>query len=85
MNLGTAPGAEIRGDISAEVLVAGTEPAGAELVGSSGFAERAGTKATHRTHSEAPKLRMLNAEGTDGMYGLKLSRFLYEMNQNLLF
>ncbi len=83
-----APGVdapEIRGDIFAAVLVAGAEPAGAELVCSSGSAERAGSKATPRTQSEAPKTRRLKTEGASGMYGRKLSRFLYEMKQNLLF
>ena len=76
--------AEIRGDISAAVLVAGAELAVAELVRSSGSAERAGSKATPRTQSHAPKIRSLKTEGASGMYGRKLSRFLYEMNQNLL-
>jgi hypothetical protein len=78
-----APG--IRGDISAAVLVAGAESAGAELVCSSGSAERAGSKATPRTQSEAPKRRRLKTEEASGMYGRKLSRFINEMNQNLLF
>jgi hypothetical protein len=75
---------EIRGDISAAILVAGAELAVAELVCSSGFAERAGSKATPKTHSEAPIILRLKTEGAGGIYGGKLSRFLYEMNQNLL-
>jgi hypothetical protein len=75
---------EIRGDISAALLAAGAEPAGAELVCSSGSAERAGSKAIPRTQSDAPKIRRLKTEGASDMYGRKLSPFLYEMNQNLL-
>jgi len=81
-----APGVEapeIRGDISAAVLVVGAEPAVAELVCSSGFAERAGSNATPRTQSDAPKIRRLKTKEASDMYGRKLSRFLYEMNQNL--
>jgi hypothetical protein len=55
-----APGVdapEIRGDFSAALLVDRAELAVAELVCSSGSAERAGSKATTKTHSEAPKFR----------------------------
>ena len=65
-----APGVEapeIRGDISAAVLVAGAELAGAELVCSSGSAERAGSNATPRTQSEAPKIRRLKTEEASDM------------------
>ena len=65
-----APGVDvpaIRGDIAAAVLVVGAEPAGAELVCSSGSAERAGSKATPRTQSDAPKIRTLKTEGASDM------------------
>jgi hypothetical protein len=76
---------EFRGDTSAAVVVADADLPVTELVCSSGSTERAGSKATPKTQSEAPKIRKLKTKGTDGMCGRKLSRFLYEMNQNLLF